>query len=138
MPELGPAHHRLACLQGTWIGRERLAPSPWSPGRDASARLEFFARAGGFALVHDYESDTGLTGHGVFSASGEEVLWHWFDSIGHPPEVPARGAWEDDTLTLTRTTPRGTNRTTFTLEHDRLIQRIELDGRTIVEAEYDR
>jgi hypothetical protein len=139
MPELGPAHDRLAAFEGTWIGTERLAPSPWSPGGIANAELRFVTAAGGFALAHDYASDAGLTGHGVFSAAGETVLWHWFDSIGHPPEAPARGGWDGDTLTLTRTTPRGTNRTTFTLAgKDRLLQRIELDGETLVEAEYDR
>ena len=49
----------------------------------------------------------------MFSVSGDEVLWHWFDSIGYPPEVPARGGFEGDALVLERTSPRGTNRTTF-------------------------
>src|ERR1700742_1303170 len=138
MPELGPAHRRLAAFEGTWIGTERLAPSPWSPGGEARADMTFTLAAGGFALAHDYRSDTGLTGHGVFSADGDTVLWHWFDSIGHPPEAPARGSFEADTLVLTRSSPRGSNRTTFALSGDELLQRIEFDGETVVEAGYRR
>ena len=138
MPELGPTHDRLAALAGTWHGTERLAPSPWSEGGSASAEYTFAVAAGGFALVQDYRSDTGLTGHGVFSAAGDEVLWHWFDSIGHPPEVPARGGFEGEALVLTRSSPRGTNRTTFTRRGDALEQRVELDGETLVEAVYTR
>ncbi len=138
MPEIGPAHRRLAALAGAWEGTERLAPSPWSPGGEARARLRFATAAGGFAIVQDYSSDTGLTGHGVFSAAGDDVLWHWFDSIGHPPETPARGRWDDDTLILTRSSRRGTNRTTFMLADGRLTQRVELDGETLAEAEFRR
>lgn len=138
MPNLGPAHRRLAALEGTWTGTERLAPSPWSEGGDAHVELRFARVAGGFAVAQDYRSDTGLSGHGVFSADGDVVLWHWFDSIGHPPLTPARGGWSGDTLTLTRTSPRGTNRTTFALTGDRLTQRIEFNGETLVEAGYRR
>jgi hypothetical protein len=138
MPNLGSAHRRLAELEGTWIGREWLAPSPWSPGGNARAELTFQATAGGFAITQDYESETGLTGHGVFSAEEDAVLWHWFDSIGYPPETPARGEWAGDTLTLTRTSPRGTNRTTFALTGETLTQRIEFNGETLVEAAYAR
>ena len=138
MPEIGPTHDRLAAFAGRWTGTEVLAPSPWSEGGNASATMSFATAAGGFALVQDYRSDTGLTGHGVFSAIGDEVLWHWFDSIGYPPEVPARGGFEGDTLILTRTSPRGTNRTTFTLHGDELRQSIEFDGRTLAEATYTR
>ena len=28
------------------------------------------------------------------------MLWHWFDSIGYPPRVPARGGFEGDALVL--------------------------------------
>jgi hypothetical protein len=138
MPELGPAHHRLAAFEGAWEGSERLQASPWSPGGSATARLEFRVLAGGFAVAHDYESSAGLTAHGVFSASGDDVLWHWFDSIGHPPEVPARGRWDGDTLTLTRASPRGTNTTTWALDGDALTQRIEFNGELLAEATYVR
>ena len=136
MPDLTALHERLAAFAGTWEGTEELAPSPWSPGGSARATMTFAAAAGGFALVQDYRSDTGLTGHGVFSVSGEDVLHHWFDSFGFPVEAPARGGFQDDALVLERTTPRGTNRTTFTLAGTELRQRIEFDGQTIAEATY--
>src|SRR4051794_23685021 len=138
MPELNALHRRLAALEGTWEGTEALTPSPWSPGGTARARLTFGVAAGGFALVQGYRSDTGLTGHGVFSISGDDVLLHWFDSIGYPCDAPARGTFEGDTLVLERTTPRGTNRTTFALAGDRLHQRIAVDGATLVEATHAR
>ena len=138
MPDLTPLHTRLARFEGSWEGTEQLAPSPWSPGGTAQAVLSFGVAAGGFAVVQDYRSSAGLTGHGVFSVSGDEVLWHWFDSIGYPVEVPARGGFEGDLLVLERTSPRGTNRTTFALAADQLIQRVEFDETVLAEASYRR
>jgi hypothetical protein len=138
MPDLTALHERLAAFAGTWEGTEELAPSPWSPGGTARASMTFATAAGGFALVQDYHSDTGLTGHGVFSVSGEDVLHHWFDSFGFPVEAPARGGFQDDALVLERTSPRGTNRTTFTPAGDGLHQRIEFDGQTIATATWVR
>jgi hypothetical protein len=100
--------------------------------------MSFAVAAGGFAVVQDYASDSGLTGHGVFSVSSDEVLWHWFDSIGYPPEVPARGAFEGDALVLERTSPRGVNRTTFALVGPSLRQCVEFDGAVVAEASYRR
>ena len=136
MPELTPLHQRLAALEGAWEGTEALAASPWSPGGTAHARITFGVAAGGFALVQDYRSESGLTGHGVFSISGDEVLYHWFDSFGFPVEAPARGGFEDGALVVERTSPRGTNRTTFSLAGDELRQRIEFNGQTVAEATY--
>jgi hypothetical protein len=138
MLDLTAQHERLAALEGAWEGTEELASSPWSPGGTARAQMTFGVAAGGFALVQDYRSDTGLTGHGVFSVSGDDVLHHWFDSIGYPTEAPARGGFEGDALVLERTTPRGTNRTILTLAGGRLHQRIAVDGATLVEATYVR
>ncbi|WP_053227021.1 DUF1579 domain-containing protein [Solirubrobacter soli] len=136
MPELTALHERLAALAGEWEGTEELAPSPWSPGGTAQARMTLSVAAGGFALVQDYRSDTGLTGHGVFSVSGDEVLHHWFDSFGFPVEAPARGGFDGEALVVERTSPRGTNRTTFALADGELRQRIEFDEKTIAEAIY--
>ncbi|MDA0165865.1 DUF1579 domain-containing protein [Solirubrobacter ginsenosidimutans] len=138
MPELNALHERLAALEGTWEGTEELAPSPWSAGGTATATLTFGLAAGGFAVVQDYRSSAGLTGHGVFSVSGDEVLWHWFDSIGYPPEIPARGGFSGDVLVLERTSPRGTNRTTFALAGSSLRQRVEFDGAVVAETSYRR
>ncbi|HEY6891149.1 MAG TPA: hypothetical protein VI300_25315 [Solirubrobacter sp.] len=138
MPDLNALHERLAALAGTWEGTEQLAPSPWSAAGTAGAVMSVAVAAGGFAIVQDYASDAGLTGHGVFSVSGDEVLWHWFDSIGYPPEVPARGGFEGDVLVLERTSPRGVNRTTFAVAADRLVQRVEFDGAVVAEGSYRR
>jgi hypothetical protein len=137
MPELTALHARLAAFEGVWEGTEELAASPWSPGGTASARMTFGVAAGGFAIVQDYASDTGLTGHGVLSVTGDQVTYHWFDSIGHAAQ-PAGGAFEGDALVLERTSPRGTNRTTLTLERDCLRQTIAVDGTTLVHATYTR
>jgi hypothetical protein len=136
MPELMTLHERLAGFAGEWEGTEELAASPWSPGGTATARMAFAVAASGFALVQDYRSDTGLTGHGVFSVADDVVLWHWFDSIGFPPEIPAHGGFEGESLVLERTSPRGTNRTTFALAGDALVQRVAFNGETIVVATY--
>jgi hypothetical protein len=138
MSDLTPLHARLASFEGSWAGTEQLAPSPWSPGGTAQAVLSFGVAAGGFAVVQDYRSSAGLTGHGVFSVAGDEVLWHWFDSIGYAVEVPARGGFEGDVLVLERTSSRGTNRTTFALVGSSLRQRVKFDGAVVAEASYRR
>jgi hypothetical protein len=135
MPELTEMHERLAALAGDWEGTEELAPSPWSAGGTAHARMTFAVAAGGFAVLQDYTSDTGLTGHGVLSVSGDEVVQHWVDSIGHPAQV-AHGSFDGDALVLERSSARGTNRTTLRLDGDRLRQTIAVDGTTLVEASY--
>ncbi len=137
MPELNTLHERLAAFAGEWEGTEVLAASPWSPGGTAKAHMAFAVAAGGFALVQAYRSDTGLTGHGVFSVADDVVLWHWFDSIGYPVQ-PAHGRFDGETLVLERTSPRGTNRTTFTLAGDELTHRVAFNGETVVEATYAR
>ena len=98
MPELNALHERLAALEGACGGNRGTRAVAWSPGGTGHASMTFSLAAGGFALVQDYRSDTGLTGHGVFSVGDDAVLWHWFDSIGYPPEVPARGAFDGDAL----------------------------------------
>lgn len=126
-----PAHERLATLAGCWCGSEDRAASPWAPGGRAEATLELRLAAGRFVLVEDYASRfdgrPDLSGHGVFSVEPgtEEVLWHWFDSIGFPAVEPARGRWADDRLVLERDSPRGANRTTWFLDGDELRQVVE-------------
>jgi hypothetical protein len=137
MPELTDLHHRLAALEGTWEGTEELASSPWSAGGTAHARMSFAVAAGGFAVLQDYASDTGLTGHGVLSVDGGEILHHWLDSIGHPAQT-AHGGFDGDALVLERTSPRATNRTTLALDGDVLRQTIAVDGSTLVQATYAR
>jgi hypothetical protein len=78
-------------------------------------------------------------------AATGEILWWFFDDVGHPPLEPARGAVDDDgALVLVKHTPRGTQRATFALDGDRLAHRIavRLAGQesfaTVLEADYRR
>ena len=152
LPRLTSVHRRLARLSGAWSGDETLAPSPWSPGGPARGRHVFGVATGGFTVLQDYAEERdgvpALTGHGVFTAdpSTDEVLWFWFDAIGHPPAAPSRGRFDAAgmTLALVKTTPRGTQRATFALDGDSLHHRLEArlgDAETfstLVVAEYVR
>jgi hypothetical protein len=116
MPKTGPAHARLLAFVGEWEGEETVAPSPWGPGGAAFGRMSFRADLDGFAIIQDYieQKDSRITfrGHGVLTVDPEtqEILWYWFDSIGFPPDAPARGHFEGDMLTLNRVSPRGASR----------------------------
>jgi hypothetical protein len=134
LPSITRTHERLAALVGAWRGHEERAASAWAPGGWADATLDFRLAAGSFVLVQDYASSrdgrSELSGHGVFSVEPgtEEVLWHWFDSIGFPAVEPARGGWTGDCLVLERSSSRGTNRTTWLLENGELHQTVQLRG----------
>lgn len=116
MPKVGPDHARLQAFVGEWEGPEQLEPSPWGPGGPAVGRMSFRVDLDGFAVIQEYielkESRITFRGHGVFTVDPQtkEVLWYFFDSMGFPPEAPARGGFEGNTLTLTRTTARGAAR----------------------------
>jgi Protein of unknown function (DUF1579) len=132
VPQPGPAHTALAALVGIWTGDERLTASPWSPATTAVATMEFRGALAGFAVLQDYRHRRAdgqeLSGHGVFTADpgSGETLWYHFDSYGWPPEGPARGGWDGDTLTLVKTTARGTARHVFTLDGERLTYVIDV------------
>lgn len=120
-----------ALLAGTWVGREERTETAWAPGGTASASWLFSPAAGGAALVADYASEQdgrpSLAGHGVLSVDPEthEVLWHWFDTVGHPPREPGVGTFgDDDVLVLVRTSPRGINTTTLRRTEEGLEQTI--------------
>lgn len=121
MPKPGPHHERLARLVGDFEGDEELQPSPWGPGGPARGRIAFRSAAGGMSFIQDYEEEKDgavvFGGHGVFLIEPEsgDVLWWWFDSMGFPPDGPARGTWDGDTLTLTKSTPRGDGRYVYRL-----------------------
>src|SRR2546428_461391 len=113
MPEVGPEHRRLAVLAGEFAGTEELAATSWSPAGTATAQVRARRDLGGFTLIQDYtqrrDAHVSFTAHTVFTvdpATGE-TLYYGFDSYGFPPDAPARGGWEGDVLTLTKTTARG-------------------------------
>jgi hypothetical protein len=116
-PQLQPEHQRLAQLAGSWIGRETIQPSAWSP-KGGTARCAFDARlvAGGFFLVSDYVHEEGTTGmnlraHAVTGWDPERRAYvqHWFDAFGRDE---GRGVWEGDTLTF----EFANHRTRYTLD----------------------
>lgn len=125
MPKPGPGHARLAAFIGSWEGEEQLQPSPWGPGGTAIGRGVYRSVTGGMAIVQDYEEEKDgaivFSGHGVFTIdpANDDVLWWWFDSMGSPPEGPARGRWDGDTLILDKSTSRGDGRYRYRLSGDR-------------------
>lgn len=151
MPKPGVEHARLARFAGAWSGEETLMPSPWGPGGAATGRSTLAMAVDGLVLLHDYveeiEGQVRFRAHGVFAVdpSTQEVLWWWFDSMGFPPDPPARGRWESDAvLRLGKATPRGEARYEFRLGQDAYDLRIQtrLPGQaefaTFMEGRYRR
>ena len=116
VPKAGPTHARLLAFAGEWEGTESVEPSSWGKGGPATGRTSFRGDLDGFAMIQDSvqlkDSLVTFRGHGVFTVDPQtqEVLWYWFDSVGFPPDLPARGRFEGNVLTLLRVTPRGSAR----------------------------
>jgi hypothetical protein len=106
MPKVNEHHQRMQRLAGTWVGEEKMHPSPWGPGGTRMGRNDYRVVCDGFHLAGDYEqTDSGkttYTGHSIFGVdpSTQETIWYWVDSMGYPPASPARGRWEGDALAL--------------------------------------
>ena len=131
-PGPGPAHERLAALEGDWMGEEVLAPSPWDPkGGPARGHYRFGTAIDGLYLLGDYQQDRGagvnFRGHAVlgWDTGNEQYTMWWFDSSGAPPAGPSTGSWVDGTLTLELSGPAGASRYAFTVDGERLRVRIE-------------
>ena len=107
----GPAHERLAALEGDWMGRYR-----------------FGTAIDGLFLLGDYQQDRGsgvdLRGHAVlgWDAAAERYALWWFDSTGAASSAPATGSWDGTTLTLELP---GAARSSFTVADERLHVRVE-------------
>ena len=120
MPKPQEEHRRLQALAGSWIGEEKLYPSPWDPkGGTATAKVEARIDLDGYALITNYleERDGSVTyrGHGVQSYDRNQKCYvmYWFDSIGEPPTEPAKGRWEGNRLVYSHKTPMGHSRYTY-------------------------
>ena len=131
MPRPGPEHVRMARFAGKWSGEEQLSESPWGSGGPARGRCEIRQDLDGMAFVQDYteEKDGKIVfrGHGVFTIDpgNGDVLWWWFDSMGFPPDPPARGRWNGELLLFEKKTPRGEARYEFRFGGDHYDFRIE-------------
>jgi hypothetical protein len=106
MPKVTEQHLLIQRLAGTWVGEEKMHPSPWSPGGTRTGRYDHRIICDGFFVAGDYlqmdANKTTYTGHAVFGVdpATQETTWYWVDSMGVPPASPARGRWEGDTLAL--------------------------------------
>jgi hypothetical protein len=121
MPKPGAEHKRLEVLVGSWVGEERIYPSPWEP-KMSSAQGKVTARfdLDGFVVVTDYIEERGgkvsYRGHGVYGwdAKKQHYTMHWFDSMGGSPSAPGVGTWEGQRLTFQAYDPeRGFHRYSY-------------------------
>ncbi|GGM14931.1 DUF1579 domain-containing protein [Nakamurella endophytica] len=117
--ELPEALRPLAALVGTLSGPEQVHATPWAPAGTAWARVSGSWQVDGRVLVQEQlqerDGSPAFRAVNVFSldpATGE-VLLYAFDSLGYPPDPPARGRWADGSLVLERATARGASRTSY-------------------------
>jgi hypothetical protein len=123
MPKPQAEHQRLSKFAGTWVGEEKLFPSPWDPkGGTATAKVEAQMGLDGFFLITNYtetrEGQVTYRGHGVSSYDQDEKCYvmFWFDSIGVVSPSPAKGKWEGSRLIYTHQTKMGHSRYTYDLQ----------------------
>ncbi|HEU4604253.1 MAG TPA: DUF1579 family protein [Steroidobacteraceae bacterium] len=117
------ATNRIALLAGDWTGEETIAASKWGPGGTAVAKISARLALNDRALIQDYSAERDgkhwLAAHAVFvfdEASSAYSLF-WFDNLGFAPTQPAPGEWSGETLTFTRTSPRGQTRHLYTFQN---------------------
>jgi hypothetical protein len=114
MPKPTPGHERLLALSGTWLGEEKMHPSPWDPnGGTATGKINSRVALDGLHLLSDYEQWRGgqvtYHGHGVygFDVETDEAWFYWFDSMGFDPGSAARGKWVGTRLEFRHRTRMG-------------------------------
>ncbi len=126
MPTVTDHHRKLEALAGTWVGEEKMFPSPWDPqGGQALGKTQSRIDIDGFFLITDYTQERGgkvtFRGHGVIGYSPETrkyTMW-WFDSMGGGCNTePPSGTWEGNKLSFSHVTPMGHCRYIYTLEKD--------------------
>ena len=119
MPKPNEHHQQLARLAGLWQGTETMYPSHWDPnGGTAQGTTRARVDLAGFVVITDYEQrrdgEVTFQGHGVYTVDpkANQVLLHWFDSVGQGIET-FRGGWNGNTLTLQSESPMGHARLTY-------------------------
>lgn len=123
MPTVQEQHKKLQAFSGTWVGEEKMYPSPWDPeGGMAVGKMNSRIDLDGFFLIQEYIQERGgqvsFRGHGVLGWNGQTNKYslHWFDSMGTPTHEPALGTWTGNTLLYEHTTPMGQQRYHFISE----------------------
>jgi len=78
MPQPNQFHRQMERMAGSWLGEEKMCPSPWDPeGGTAIGRIENRIALDSIVLIQDYEQEPDGTvvyrGHGVlrWDAAGE-------------------------------------------------------------------
>ena len=125
MPRPTAGHEKLTRLCGNWTGTETMHPSQWCPdGATADGRITSRPALSGFAVVCDYEQamhgQVTFSGHGVYTIDpqNDDVVLHWFDSMGGQREE-FRGGWDGDRLVTCSENPMmGRMRMTYELQAD--------------------
>ena len=119
MPKPNAQHAKLQQLVGTWVGEEKMHPSPWSQsGGTAIGRVFNRPSLDGFVVVQDYEHErdgkVNFRGHGVFTWDQTEncYILYWFDSMGFPPNI-YKGTFDNSVLRMISKTSQGQVRATW-------------------------
>jgi hypothetical protein len=121
-PLRGSACEMLGTFLGRWTGTTHWEATVWGPAHSAESEIVFSLAAAGLAVTHSYRhtdaDGTRSEGHGVFTTDPDhpEILWYHVNSMGLPPEAPARAGWHDGTLTVERRSDRGIARHTFRID----------------------
>ncbi|MCU1531846.1 MAG: hypothetical protein JWO49_1417 [Arthrobacter sp.] len=116
------ANQALEVFLGHWTGITRWEATAWGPARSADVAISFARAAAGLAVAASYRhtgADGSHTeGHGVFTVDPNrpDTLWYHVNSMGLPPEAPARASWQEGILTVERRSGRGTARHTFQVD----------------------
>lgn len=108
----------LAALAGTFVGTDEIHASVWAPAETARVDIDAEWEIGGAVLVQRWQDTRATDLFELVNVFMEdpgtgEVLLYAFDTAGHPPDPPARGAWDAGRLVLRRTTVRGESRLEF-------------------------
>jgi len=108
----------LSGLVGHFHGTDRTHESAWTEEAETIVTVVATAELDGGLVVQRHEQSPGpgrVSALNVFMTDPEsgDVLLYAFDSLGYPPDPPARGGWQDGELVLVRETTRGQSRTTY-------------------------
>ncbi len=126
MPKPHKSHQKLHVLAGTWVGREKIHPTPWdSVGGEATAQSDAIVAFDGFCVIMDYVQTRGgqisYSGHGVFGWDDKagKYTMYWFDSISGAPICPAaEGTWVGNLLVYISKSEMGWGRYSYRFESE--------------------